>query len=661
MIFLSKIYRNVLVPIPKEAYTSASKGTVFLISNVVYHPETRSCTSDKRVIGKAVSKLQMYPNSYYREHYPEEFNKYSPDHEQNITPYISYGLYAATLGIVVRNGLYPVMVECFGPEKSNAMLDYAMYSILTQSNVTRDFQITMKQQMLFSEKPHDDTWYSQLFKTNVTDSQIELFRRKWAQKCIECGLTDCWIAADGSNDTCDSESNILAENGHAKPGNKGDLVGFTWIVNAADGTPVTWDVYRGGRVDCKEISAMVGFLKWYSLTSKGIILDRGFCNESSLNYLCSNGLNYVVMLRNRILGYTNTLEKNRELIRNNVAYALDKQGYYGYTELAERKLFNSRNSPKGYVSLFYDDTNGSQTRTSLVWNVKRAVKEANEKQQKASAQQESEAENQEKADDSGVQMNTKYESYILRIQKDGQLCFDLNKDELQNEVNKKGFSAIASSIRMDANEVDRIYQLRQSCEREFSHLKSQLGNDVMHVSGTESWKAKFCLAFIAGIIRNELEKVCSQVGLDTNHMIRELCLLTMIVNNQQKYEMFHNENTRQIKLLEKLDVDKSMLEGFAEDLNRRNSNPIVHPVRSLPATKAVKPGRGRRKGSKNLKTLKREDQERHDPHPSMKRGPGRPKGAKNKPKIIGNEQSEVKRGRGRPKGSRNKPKNQPGN
>ena len=186
---------------------------------------------------------------------------------------------------------------------------------------------------------------------------------------------------------------------------------------------------------------------------------------------------------------------------------------------------------------------------------------------------------------------------------------------------------------MDANEVDRIYQLRQSCEREFSHLKSQLGNDVMHVSGTESWKAKFCLAFIAGIIRNELEKACSQVGLDTNHMIRELCLLTMIVNNQQKYEMFHNENTRQIKLLEKLDVDKSMLEGFAEDLNRRNSNPIVHPVRSLPATKAVKPGRGRRKGSKNLKTLKREDQERHDPHPSMKRGPGRPKGAKNKPKT----------------------------
>lgn len=64
---------------------------------------------------------------------------------------------------------------------------------------------------------------------------------------------------------------------------------------------------------------------------------------------------------------------------------------------------------------------------------------------------------------------------------------------------------------------------------------------------------------------------------------------------------------------------------------------------------SVKRGRGRPKGSKNRPKV-------------AKRGPGRPKGSKNKPKVehalqaLQPTQGAVKRGPGRPKGSKNKPK-----
>ncbi|MDT3664174.1 MAG: hypothetical protein ROM54_11790, partial [Anaerobiospirillum sp.] len=75
---------------------------------------------------------------------------------------------------------------------------------------------------------------------------------------------------------------------------------------------------------------------------------------------------------------------------------------------------------------------------------------------------------------------------------------------------------------------------------------------------------------------------------------------------------------------------------------------------------AVKRGPGRPKGSKNKKTLEREQAEAAAKKQEEKRGPGRPKGSKNKA-TLEREQAEAaakkqeeKRGPGRPKGSKNK-------
>ena len=628
---MSKIDRNTLVPIPPEAYTSHKTGEVFIKTSSIYAPEKRYNLDKKHIIGRAVDEKLMYPNTLYREKYPEQYSKHCPETQRIDIPHLSYGLYAAILGLAKKNGLYDAAIECFGPEKANAIMDYAMYSILTKSNVTKDFQITMKQQMLFSDKAHNENWYSSLFKDGITDGQAEIFKRKWAGICNQSGMQICWLAIDGSNDMCASESNILAEEGHPKPGNSGNLIGFMMAVNAENGIPVTWDVYRGGRVDCKEASKQASFLGDYGIKCRGVIMDRGFCDQASLKEVKAAGLEYIVMMKDNTLAYGKIINEHASTIKNNVKYALDKEGFFGITSQKPEKLFQARGSQSAYVHLFYDDKKGCNSRCNLIWNTKKAAKEANIQQKEP---------------------NAKYSKYILKSEQDGQYAFDIDNDALQEEVDSRGFSVIASSAPMDANLCDNVYTMRQTSEIEYDHMKSQLGGDVLRVHSTAGWLGKFCVLFISTIIRTEIENACKTMKRDTNSMIRELCLLEMILDGSQHYGTYHSENRRQITLLSLLGVDKSMFEGFADQMNNRLDSPIINPVRELPKSKAKKPGKGGRpKGSKNIKTLAKEAaiaKAGELSEPSAPRKPGRPKGSKNK-KSKEQGSASTKRSSNRPK------------
>ncbi|MEM9600522.1 MAG: DUF4282 domain-containing protein [Pseudomonadota bacterium] len=74
------------------------------------------------------------------------------------------------------------------------------------------------------------------------------------------------------------------------------------------------------------------------------------------------------------------------------------------------------------------------------------------------------------------------------------------------------------------------------------------------------------------------------------------------------------------------------------------------PKAATTSAAPVKRGPGRPKGSKNKTTSTKSTAT------PAKRGPGRPKGSKNKPKATDAAKAPVKRGPGHPKGSKNKPK-----
>ena len=117
----------------------------------------------------------------------------------------------------------------------------------------------MSNQILYSGKAYSDSSYSDLFERGLTKDQILAFKKKWAMQCKKDGVDGVWLCIDGSNDDCESEGVELAEKGHAKSKRNVEIVSFTYAVTPG-GKPVTFDVYRGGLVDAKEMQAAIEML-----------------------------------------------------------------------------------------------------------------------------------------------------------------------------------------------------------------------------------------------------------------------------------------------------------------------------------------------------------------------------------------------------------------
>ena len=117
------------IPRPDDSYINHSDGRVFLIS-VDGHGNKK-----RKVIGRATSETTMHPNDLFRYLYPNFWSEYygdqdMPEHE------LHTGMYALLLGIGYSTNLYPVLQKIYGPLYGNAIMDYAMYSIMDRTDTT---------------------------------------------------------------------------------------------------------------------------------------------------------------------------------------------------------------------------------------------------------------------------------------------------------------------------------------------------------------------------------------------------------------------------------------------------------------------------------------------------------------------------------------------
>jgi hypothetical protein len=92
----------------------------------------------RRVIGHATSETMMHPNDLYKYLYPSLWAEYYgdrdlPEHE------LHAGMYALCLGIGCYTGVYPILHKVYGPLYGNAVMDYAMYSIMDRTDTTQLF------------------------------------------------------------------------------------------------------------------------------------------------------------------------------------------------------------------------------------------------------------------------------------------------------------------------------------------------------------------------------------------------------------------------------------------------------------------------------------------------------------------------------------------
>lgn len=639
---MGHIYRNLKpIPVPNDCYVAPNKKRVhryfYLNGKRKYH-----------VVGYITDDGKMLPNDVYRTLYPKEWNE-AYGESVPAAHKLKAGMYGLTLGIGLQTGLYPAVQEAFGPHNGNIIMDLAMYLIVNHSNAMKHFCETMEKNVLFSRNPWSPAFISKFLSTEMTDEHAYRFRDLWLKKCAQEGRRQVWLCIDGSNVDCQAQKSNLARFGHSKSHNSTPIISFIWAVDATDGRPITWFVNDGNTPDCKAFDGVLRYLAESELEVRGVIIDRGFATQNVLNLIAEKGLDYIVMLKKNTLGFMQMLEKYRDEIYMNIGHSLDVDDeVFGKVDRT-RLFFDSQDDT--HVALYFSPKEGIDRSLALL----KKIKAAGKKIQKQIA-------NGKK----NIEVVEEMRNFISTVtNEDGEVKeISYNQNEFNAAIRGYGYFAIASSAARDVAEILATYQLRQTSEVQFSAMKTQLGFRTARVHSDESIRSCMALAFVSIVVRNEIKNACQEIGLDTNSAITGVNDVSLTRVAGGEYEPTYDYSDKIGLLLGSFGVRAEHFKVFAEELNNAAKGPDYTLIRRLPELEVPR-GRGRRKGSKNKKTLEREAREaemRARGELPPKRGPGRPKGSKNK-KTLEREAREaemkakeqaVKRGPGRPKGSKNK-------
>ncbi|MDY0290216.1 MAG: transposase, partial [Sphaerochaeta sp.] len=490
----------------------------------------------------------------------------------------------------------------YAPLYANILMDYAMYSILERSGFSLLFPDRMAQQVLFSKDCPSDSWLSDFFQDKITENDNVAFRSQWLEACKERGVTKAWISIDGSNNDCDAVSCTLAEKGHAKSRENTNIVSYMYAVNAEDGSPITYTLSNGGKVDSKAFQKMAAILSSHGIEIVGVILDRAFCTHGVFELLGRLGYPYVVMLQADTFAHSQMMAEHSETIRWRVSYAVGEQGLFG---LSKRKRIFCQHPEEAFVNLFFDASNGSQQALALNARIVEATKVLKAEIQKGKR----------------PPVPRSLTKYISLREEGDTLSVEHDYARWQEDVNLKGFCSLASSEDFGAEEVDRIHHLRDASETQYAILKSQLGYDVTRVHSTPSIQNKFCACFIAAIIRAEVMNACKALGYATNQMIREVDRIELLLLPNGTYTAIHDESARAKELLSLYDIIPADFDSIATEVNNRLSSSMKGQVR-------LKPSHDRQGSRKRGRPPKAKEHAAA----GQKQGPGRPRGSKNKVK-----------------------------
>ena len=604
-IIMGKIYQNIrAIKIPEGAFVKKSDMRVFVYNN----PNVPRRDSPTTRIGTAVSDDLMYPNDNFQLFYPDIWSEIFPEAKESRYN-INMGMYLSTLAISYKLGLYPILVDVYGPVIANQILDYVNYSLLYQSDVSMLYEERMKNQLLLSSKLRDDTYLSNFFKEMMDTSKDNDLQDKWLNKCKEDGsLKKIWLSIDGSNIDCLAKESSLAKKGYAKSKNNVPIIGFIEAIDALSGRLVCKYINEGGVVDSKAFNNIANILDAHNIQIEGVIIDRGFCTEEVLSLIKSLGYKYVLMLKSNTSGHQSMLENHKDDIKWKIDYLINEDSIFAIQD--KYKIF-SNDKEESNITLFFDGVNASERSSSLI---KKIFKEIN-KAKEAIANKKS------------YIIKDELRKYI-KIENDEVI---IDKKIWQSSIDSKGYASIASNTDYDSKTINDIYDLRDASEKQFSIIKSQLGYDVTRVHKDSSIINKINIGFIASIIRNEIRLIAKCLDVPTNTMIEEINDVLMVRKRQDVYVLAKTFTERQKQYFKYLDVNNETAMLIASEYNDNLKLAVINNERKLPLTsdRSIKKKPGRPKGSKN---------ESYNPN---KRRPGRPKKEK--------KEETIKRGRGRPR------------
>lgn len=545
------IKKNVVVKIPGTCVVN-SKGYVYLTKDRRYDKEKKYNVPDRVCIGKSINKSEMYPNENYDEFFQnEELLKEAPE----LSDTVSLGLTAVVDKIIDEEQIDILLDDVFTEENRSLLRDLIVYMIYCETSVIQHFPSCVRRIDIRSSSIHSDSYISKFFKEDITDKDVELFLNAW--NMLNRKKDVVYVSYDSTNMNTWSKGIEIAEYGHAKVDEGTPQVNLSLAINQKESLPLLYELYPGSINDVSQLKHMVDRLKEYGYTEMGIILDRGYFSKQNIEYIRRQGYDYLLMVKTNNEKIDGLIKEYRYKLPQD-KYFIGDHNVYGTTK--KMKLFDT-DKEEVYVHLYFDSEQAayeskqiSKTRIALQKELAMHIKK-----------------HQKKED-----LKRYSKMFRLRADKEGYLAsYTTNDKYIKEESERYGFFCIVTSQKMSCEEALSIYRDRDTVEKLFMSLKSEIGFNRLRIGSSASLRGKAFIVFLATIIRSRIyyetkklrEKNKKEYTIPA--IINELMKIEVTKNAKEKYVRRYALTAKQKNILNCFELNDKDIDKSVNRLNNR--------------------------------------------------------------------------------------------
>ena len=532
---------NCLVKIPqiKGKITINREKYVFFEYNRVYHPEKKYNIPQRVTIGHVDESdpTMMHPNDNYLKYIPDgEIPTEEPAGKHSHC--LRIGTFIVIQKLLRCLHISEILSKYFSLKEAGLFLDLAAYSIICECNAGQYYPDYGYSHPLFTPDMHiySDSRVSD-FLGSITAEHSVAFLNDW--NTSHDHREKIYISYDSTNKNCQAGDLDIIEYGHPKADKGLPVFNYSIAYDTNNRLPLFYEEYPGSVVDVSQLQYMLDKAKEYGYRHAGFILDRGYFSKGNIQFMTTNGYDFVIMMKGKKKLVRELIQQNQGTFENKRPCGIREYKVYGMT--IKGKLF-ADDIKESYFHLYYSDLKKSAEREAIEAKIERMAKLIKKQEGR-------------KFEPDGVLK--KY--FEFHYDDDGRMLFASEKaDVIEEEIRLCGYYAIVTSERMTAKEAITLYKSRDTSEKLFRGDKSYLGNDSLRIGSDGSLSAKIFVEFVALIIRCRIYTLLKdeekRTDTKANYMtvpaaIKELEKIEMIKLPQGRYRLSYALTATQKNIL----------------------------------------------------------------------------------------------------------------
>lgn len=552
------IYKDFSIKRPKNTKIigkNSSNQYIYFVTGKVYNKKTGFADDKKRIcIGKMIDDTHFMPNDNYFEIFGNESGLALSDNPGR-SDTLKIGAFILVQKLMRDLELESVLEAVYGADTYRMIADIVSFMIVSETSSFQHFPDFMYNHSGLNTDIRQDTYISRFLKTQLNDEKTKLFLAGWNGLNRDSGKM-VYISYDSTNMNTYSKGIELAEYGHAKVDEGLPQINVSYAVKQEDCRPLFYEVYPGSIIDNTEFEYMIGKAEEYGYENIGFVLDRGYYSKRNVDNLREYG--FLMMVKGNNPEIRKCIDKHMIGLKNLNGY-LKEHLLASATE--EIKLF-ATDREKTHVHIYYDDVRASEERKTCELGIIRMEEELQRLVEKKVVTKDRTA---------------RYEKmFRLKFDEYGYLeGFQRNSKEIDDVKTHLGFFALISNVEEDAEEAIEIYRNRDQVEKMFMMIKSGMDMEKFGVQSDESLQGKIELAFIASIIRSEINERMKELR-KTNRkeytvpsVIRALENIEVTRNTKGRYIRRYALSAKQKKILKEFGVDEKYLNEKVDSINRQ--------------------------------------------------------------------------------------------